>query len=64
MRRLNQKSNLSRVFDGSSRRYGESRIYVNMQSNLIDSNAALHMHLTLALSSGHAKFDFKFVFGF
>ena len=59
MRRLNQKSNLSRIFDCSGRRYwGESRIYVNMQSNLIDSNVALHMHLTLALSSAHVKFDF------
>ena len=55
MRRLNQKSNLSRIFDCSSRRYCESRIYVNMQSNLIDSNVALHMHLTLSLSSGHVK---------
>ena len=56
MRRLSQKSNLSRIFDCSSRRYCESRIYVNMQSNLIDSNVALHMHLTLSLSSGHVKF--------
>ena len=30
--------------------------YVNMQSNLIDSNVALHMHLTLSLSSAHVKF--------
>ena len=57
MRRLNQKSNLSRTFDCSSRRCGDSRIYVNMQSNLIDSNVALHMHLTLSLSSTHVKLD-------
>ena len=47
----------SRTFDCSSRRYGESRIYVNMQSNLIDSNVAFHMHLTLSLSSAQVKFD-------
>ena len=27
------------------------------KSNLIDSNLALHMHLTLTLSSAHVKFD-------
>lgn len=27
------------------------------QSNLLDSNVALHMHLTLALSSAHVKYD-------
>ena len=27
------------------------------QSNLIDSNVALHMHLTLELSSAHVRFD-------
>ena len=54
MRRLNQKSNLSRIRYGESH---ESRIYLNMQSNLIDSNATLHMHLTVALSSAHVKFN-------
>ena len=27
------------------------------RSNLIDSNVALHMHLTLELSSAHVRFD-------
>ena len=59
MRRLNQKSNLSRIFDSFSRRYGKRRINLKIfeQSNLIDSNAALHMHLTLVLCSAHVKFD-------
>ena len=59
MRRLNQKSNLSRImdcFDCFSRRYGKRRIEFE-QSNLIDSNVAPHMHLTRTLSSAHVKFD-------
>ena len=56
MRRLNQKSTLSRIFDCFGRRYGKRRIQFK-QSNLSDSNVALHMHLTLALSSAHVKFD-------
>ena len=42
MRRLNQKSNLSRIFDYFSRRYGKRRIKFK-QSNLIDSNVALRV---------------------
>ena len=56
MRRLNQKSNLSRIIDCFSRRYGKRRIEFE-QSNLIDSNVALHMHLTRALSSAQVKLD-------
>ena len=56
MRRLNQMSNLSRIFDCFGRRFGESRIlFKNVE--LIDSNVAFHMHLILDLNSAHVKCD-------
>ena len=53
--KVEPKSNL-RLFQSQIRRKSHL-IYVYKQSDLIDSNVALHMHLTLALSSAHVKFD-------
>ena len=57
MRRLNQTSNLSPIFDCFSGKFG-TRFVFNLELwNLTDSDVALHLQLILELNSAHVKFD-------
>ena len=56
MRRLNQMSNLSRIFDCFSGRFG--KVVFNLKlSNSTDSDVASHVQFILELNSALVKFS-------